>query len=75
MFYQELRLESLRSKRWLRKLCLLHKVYKNKSPSYLYNLILDRVNFILLEEVRSIIFPLSKAGATITEVLFSFLIN
>ena len=75
MFYQELRLESLRSKRWLRKLYLLYKIYKNKSPSYFYNLILDRVNFILLEEVQLVIFPLSKPGATITEVLFSFLIN
>ena len=40
--YQELRLESLRSRRWLRKLCLFYKIYKNKSPSYLYNLISDR---------------------------------
>ena len=34
--YQELGLESLRSRRWLRKLCLFYKIYKNKSPSYLY---------------------------------------
>ena len=31
--YQELGLESLRSRRWLRKLCLFYKIYKNKSPS------------------------------------------
>ena len=43
--YQELGLESLRSRRWLRKLCLFYKIYKNKSPSYLYNLIPDRVKF------------------------------
>ena len=43
--YQELGLESLRSRRWLRKLCLFYKIYKNKSPSYLYNLISDRVKF------------------------------
>ena len=43
--YQELDLESLRSRRWLRKLCLFCKIYKNKSPSYLYNLIPDRVKF------------------------------
>ena len=41
---QEL-LRSLRSRRWLRKLCLFYKIYKNKSPSYLYNLIPDRVKF------------------------------
>ena len=33
------------SRRWLRTLCLFYKIYKNKSPSYLYNLIPDRVKF------------------------------
>ena len=42
---QELGLELLRSGRWLRKLCLFYKIYENKSPSYLYNLIPDRVKF------------------------------
>ena len=44
-FYQELRLESLRSRRWLRKLCFFYKIYKNKSPSYLHDLISGRVKF------------------------------
>ena len=43
--YQEWGLELLRSRKWLRKLCLFYKTYKNKSPSYLYNLIHDRVTF------------------------------
>ena len=43
--YQELGLESLRSRRWLRRLCLFYKIYKNKSPSYLHNLIPGRVKF------------------------------
>ena len=43
--YQDLGLESLRSRRWLRKLCLFYKMYKNKSPSYLYNLIPVSVKF------------------------------
>ena len=43
--YPVLSLESLRSGRWLRKLCLFHKIYKNASPSYLHNLIPDRVEF------------------------------
>ena len=42
--YQELGLESLRSGRWLRKLCLFYKKYKNKSP-YLYNLFPDKLKF------------------------------
>ena len=42
-FYQKLGLESLRSRRRLRKLCLSFKMHKNKSPSYLCNLIPHRV--------------------------------
>ena len=37
--YQELGLESLQIRRWYRKLCLFYKIYKNQSPSYLYNII------------------------------------
>ena len=43
--YQESGLESLRFRRWLRKLCLFYKIYMNKSPSYLYNLIPDGEKF------------------------------
>ena len=37
--YQELGLESLQLRRWYRKLCLFYKVFKNKHPKYLFNLI------------------------------------
>ena len=37
--YQELGLESLQFRRWYRKLCLFYKIFKNKSPAYLFNLI------------------------------------
>ena len=37
--YQKLGLESLQIRRWYRKLCLFYKIYKNQSPSYLYNII------------------------------------
>ena len=37
--YQELGLESLKSRRWFRKLCHFHKIFNEKSPSYLFNLI------------------------------------
>ena len=33
--YQELTLEYLISRRWLRKLCLFYKIIVNKSPNYL----------------------------------------
>ena len=35
--HQELGLESLRSRRWLRKICLSYKIDKNKSPSCFYS--------------------------------------
>ena len=37
--YQELGFESLQQRRWFRKLCTFYRIYKNQSPSYLYNLI------------------------------------
>ena len=33
--YQELGLQSLKGKRWLRRLCYLHKVLSKKLPTYL----------------------------------------
>ena len=37
--FQELDLESLQLRRWLRKLCLFYKLFPKKSPSYLFQLI------------------------------------
>ena len=37
--YQELGLESLKSRRWFRKLCHFYKIFNDKSPSYFFNLI------------------------------------
>ena len=36
--YQELGLESLRDRRWCRKLCLFHKVLENENPKYFFQL-------------------------------------
>ena len=36
---QELGLEPLQIRQWYRKLCLFHKIYKNQSPSSLYDII------------------------------------
>ena len=70
-------MESLRSKRWLRKLCLFCKMYENKSLSYLYNLIPDRMKFystrssqihnISNNKTRSNFFRNSFFPSTITE--------
>ena len=37
--YQELGLESLQHRRWYRKLCYFYKIYNEKSPDYLFQLI------------------------------------
>ena len=37
--YHELALESLQCRRWYRKLCLFYKIFKEKKPAYLFNLI------------------------------------
>ena len=35
--YQELGLESLKQRRWFRKLCYFFKITKNQSPNYLFD--------------------------------------
>ena len=37
--YNELGLEYLKDRRWMRRLCLFPKIYNLKSPKYLYNVI------------------------------------
>ena len=38
-FYQELKSQSLKNRRKLRRLCLFYKRYKDHTPPYLHNLI------------------------------------
>ena len=42
--FQELGLETLKSRRWFRKLYLFYKILHSKSPSYLFNLIPENNN-------------------------------
>ena len=37
--YQELALESLKKRRWFRKLCYFYEIFNKQSPSYLLNII------------------------------------
>ena len=37
--YQELGLESLRKRRWYRKLCYFFKTFKGQSPAYLFRIL------------------------------------
>ena len=58
MFYQELGLESLQSRRWYRKLAMFYKIYKNKSLFYLFNLIPDKTSSYATKNIDCI--PLIK---------------
>ena len=42
--FQELGLETLKSRRWFRKVYLFYKMLYSKSPSYLFNLIPEKNN-------------------------------
>ena len=42
--YQELGLESLRSRRWLRRMCYFYKLIKTQKPLYLFNVIPPKFN-------------------------------
>ena len=56
--YQELGLESLQSRRWYRKLAMFYKIYKNKSPFYLFNLIPEKTSSYATRNINCI--PLIK---------------
>ena len=44
--YQELGSESLQSRRRYRKLAMFYKIYENKSPFYLFNLIPEKTSYV-----------------------------
>ena len=71
--YNEFGLEYLKGRRWIRRLCLFHKIYHIKSPKYFYNQIpsvnhfYDTRNNISVssfnsstEYLRTLSFPMSK---------------
>ena len=66
--YQELGLELLRL--WYRKLCLFHKVFKNKHPQYLFHLIPVRHSSHTSRNIHSI--PIFKVKHSLFKNFFSF---
>ena len=52
--YQELGLESLPLRRWYRKLQMFYKIYKNKSPQYLFKLIPEKTHAYATRNVDNI---------------------
>ena len=55
--YQELGFESLRVRRWCRKLCLFYKVLNNEHPQYLFNLLPVRPTLYPTRNALNIPFP------------------
>ena len=70
--YQELGIESLQLRRWYRKLGMFYKIYKNKSPQYLFKLIPEKTMHMLQETL--ITFPVLKLDTTSSKTL-SFLLQ
>ena len=52
--YQELGLESLRDRRWCRKLCLFFKILENENPKYLFSLIPTRRSLYSTRNIHNI---------------------
>ena len=52
--YQELGLESLQLRLWYRKLGMFYKIYKNKSPQYLFKLIPEKTHAYATRNVDNI---------------------
>ena len=69
--YQELVLESLHLRRWYRKLAMFYKIYKNKSPFYLFNLIPEKTSSYTTRNVDCI--PLIKLNVTFLRTFSSHL--
>ena len=59
--FQELGLESLKSRRWLRKLCLFYKIFHENSPSYLFQLIPPKSNVYAIRSPQSNKIPSLKS--------------
>ena len=70
--YQELGLESPKSRHWFRTLCHFYKIFNEKYPSYLYNLI---PNFNRVHNTRpSYNIPLIKINMIILKTIFFLLL-
>ena len=58
--YNELRLESLKSRRWWRKLCAIYKLLSTQCPKYLFDIIPSSVSFYDARKKQRPFFQLQK---------------
>ena len=52
--YQEIGLESLQLRRWYRKLGMFYKIFKSKSPQYLFKLIPEKTSSYVIRNAQNI---------------------
>ena len=52
--YQEIGLESLQLRRWYRKLGMFYKIFKSKSPQYLFKLIPEKTSSYVTRNAENI---------------------
>ena len=58
--YQEIGLESLQLRRWYRKLGMFYKIFKSKTPQYLFKLIPEKHRHMLQEMLKIFLFLISS---------------
>ena len=69
--FQELGLETLKSRRWFRKLYLIYKILHSKSPSYLLNLIPENNNTYALRGALNNQIPFFNVKTSFSKNFFS----
>ena len=73
--FQELDLETLKSRHWLRKLCLFYKLIKEKSPAYLFQLIPENSTPYTTRIVQKSQIPFSKTKINFFKTKTNFFKN
>ena len=58
--FQEIGLESLQLRRWYRKLGMFYKIFKSKTPQYLFKLIPEKHRHMLQEMLKIFLFLISS---------------
>ena len=64
---QELGLESLKGRRWYKRLCCMYKIMTEKAPNYLINLI----PIIQLSKLETTVYPPFIVVLIVLSILFS----
>ena len=70
--FEELGLESLKSRRWLRKLCLFYKIFHENLPRIFFSYFHQTITSMLQEVLKATKFPVLRPGIIILKILFCY---